>query len=918
MTRPQKRQRKRRLTAAAVLAAVAALLLAFLWPDDGPRLVPSDPQGQSATSATNAALPATKQPFPAPPIREPGSRLPQDLAAIRGRVEDVAGLPIAGTVIHLGGFPPREVASTGPAAQTDQLGAFELTVPRHQPVDLLFLGAQHRPHRVAASAPLDDLLVVLERTPVLHGRVIHADRRSAHGALVRWSTPHLPHHPGATTTTDHSGRFSFTNLPWGIELEVLADGALPVHRFVMVDWQLPELLIELEHGREAGGRVVAAEDGAALVGATVSLWYYAGSFTIEGRRGGPTQHAQTATTGDDGRFQLHLLPSSAERRRPQAWLWVQAPGRAAHARLLHDPEKIEDVVIELHQTGAVRGRVVDGSGAPLARHRVFAESAIQPLCYDGKNPAFRRQDSGWSPGWLERSPDFAAPFHGVREAFTDADGNYQIDEIPAPPGGCEVTLNLADVSSVVRTFLAPGTTAVATDLVLADRQFCRRIGTVVDRLGRPIQGANVTIGTQNTSTDANGGFDLRAMHYDDRLFVTAHGYAPYRQSLPAQPELLPPIVLESGHTVTVRVTDRRGASLPAAVVQVFAAEDLDPFLAGGPKPTALHRTRTDDRGCARLVAVPARFDMLVEFTDATRTVHRRALTRNHAEAGSFAVSLEQFELKLPRANLTVVLTEGGSQQPSARSARLIAYSSTQTLQREMAGPVLTLSDLPLGDWRIVVAVDGMLGVEAKLTLEHDQEFRIEVGGASTLTGQLSSLAGGDLGNLQVVVRHLATGKSAAARAAPDGTFVVGGLAEGEYSVEVPPKPLAEELPGRLRVAQTHASPQPARVVAPATPTQLALVLPVIPIATVEIVVAPPAAIRLPQEVWAWAQELNFEVVDDRGGRVGSDRATGILANAAEWFLPMAAGEYSATVRWRGTILGTQTLRPGEVWRLPNR
>ncbi len=874
-----------------------------------------DSQASRDASAPGPTASPNLQTGSGPTIREPGILPVHAVATIRGRVEDAAGLPVADTILVLDGLSPDNDTSAGRTPRSDHLGRFELTAPRHQLVELLCLGPQHRPQRVAVSAPLDDLLVVLESTPMLHGRVVHADRRSAIGALVRWSTPHLPHHPGATTTTDRDGRFWFTNLPWGIDLEVFADGALPVHRHVVVDWQSPELLIELDAGRTAGGRVVAAEDGTALVGATVSLWYYASTFASSGRRGGAAQHAQTATTASDGRFLLQCLPSSADRRRAPAWLWVCAPGRAPHAKLLADATRGEDMVVELHRTGAVRGRVVDASGAPVANHRVLAESSIQPLCDAGSNVGFRRQDAGCAAEWLERSPDHVAPFHGVREASTDADGNYRIDDVPCPPGGCEVTLSLASAGGVVRTMLTPGSTVIAADLVRPGDLFSRRTGTVVDRLGHAIQGAVVAIGTLHTSTDPSGGFELHALSHANELSVTAHGYAPYRQSLPVQREVLPPIVLEPATPVTVRVADRRGVSLPGALVQVFAAEELAPFLAGGPKPAALQRARTDERGSARLAAVPATFDLLVEFTDATRTAHRGALTRIRAEAGPLEVQLDRFELGATQADLTVVLTQHGSPLPIARPALLTLSSATRTLQRSTAGASLTLHDLPVGDWRIAVATEGLLGVDRDLTLDGDQELLIELGGASRLTGQLSSVTGDGLGDLEAVVRHARTGRFALARTAPDGTFVVGGLTEGEYTVEVPPMRSATDGGGRMRTPQSHASPTPGRVVVPAEPTQVSIVLPVVSIASVGIVVAPPVAVRSPHQVWVWAQELTFEVVDSRGDRVGSGRATDIMANVAEWSWPMPVGEMAATVRWRGTILGTRTLRPGDSWQL---
>lgn len=912
------RSRRRAVPTAAAVAAAITFLLALLWLQHGATALPVDPQTHHDThSASPAPQPSHT---PAGPVRRE-ARVPpaREDAMLRGRVEDAAGLPVADAVITLGGLPPGASTPADSTVRSDHLGRFELTAPRHQPVELLCLGPQHRPQRVAVSAPQDDVLVVLERTPMLHGRVVHGDRRSASGALVRWSTPHLPHHPGATTTTDDDGRFSFSSLPWAVDLEVLAEGALPVHRHVVVDWRLPELRIELDAGRPAGGQVVAAEDGTGLAGATVSLWYYASTFTSGGQRGGAAQHAETATTADDGRFQLHHLPSSTDRRRAPAWLWVSAPGRAPHAKLLANAERIEDLVVELHRTGAVRGRVVDARGAPLANHRVLAESAIQPLCDAGGNPGFRRQDAGWSTEWLERSPDPAAPFHGVREANTDADGTYRIEGLPCPPGGCQVTVSLAHPGGAVRTLLTPGATADAADLVLPDDLFYRRSGTVVDRLGEAIHGAVVVIGTLRTTTDAHGGFQLRGMPHADQLSVTAHGYAPYRRSLPADADPMPPIVLEPAHAVTVHVTDRQRANLPDALVQVFAAEALAPFLADGPKPASLLRARTDDLGHARLAAVPERFDLLVEFTDAARTVHRRTLTEERAATGRIEVQLEDFELGLAQADLTVVLIEGKSGMPLARPARITAASTTQTLQHGMTGPTLKLPGLPVGEWRILVAAEGMLAVEASLTLDADRELRIELGGASTLTGQLSTTTNGSFTDLDVVVRHRTTGISATTRAAPDGTFVVTGLSPGEYSVEVPPTRLAnDDGGGRHRTPQTHTSPVPGRVVAPGTPTHLSIVLPVIPIATVGVIVTPPAAVRSPQQVWAWAHELTFEVVDNHGVQVGPDRATSILTNAAEWCLPVAVGEYRATVRWRGTILGTRPLRTGEHWRLPGR
>lgn len=757
-----------------LIVAVAAMLLVVVavWPQLGEAAPPSP-----APAAGEAPLPVGAV---GPAARAGRARLAVSTsqsavgggAAVAGNVRDATGMPLAGVHVTAQPVEQSRVAGERSAGSTDSLGCFSFSLPAGAEVELAFTCSGYRPARAVVCAPSKGVDVVLERSPALRGRVVRGDGRPVGGALVRWSNPHLALGNGDTHTTEPDGRFEFVDVPRGIDLEVTAPDALPFARLVTVDWNMPELVITLDHGREATGSVVDGDSGAGIAGAVVELWYYQGSYTAEGRRGGRSQLAETVTTGANGAFTLTRLPSVADEKRADACLWVMAPGRAPHWQVVAAAERADGLLVNLYRAGSVRGRVIDASGAPVAGQRVYAEAKVQRLCDADANLGFRQQHNAYSRQWSTRRPEPAAPFQTERELFTDPDGAYRIDSIPCPAGGGEVTVAILAGHPAVTVLARPGEVATAADIIRPDGVFRRWHGIVRDESGRAIAGALVELGAC-TRSDADGHFELEApadVQGELTLCASAPGCVPCRRLLVPSRGLFAEcdaggvtITLARANRLAVSVVDRAERPVPDAAVHFFVEGALAEFARGGRRPWGLGIGRSDDRGAVLLEGVPATADILVEYPFVNTGRHQRVLHGVATGAGNLTVSLDDLDLFEGTATLTLRILDGRS-AATFDGQVLVDATSAKGMRRGLArGPEIRLDVLPLGEWEIRLVGEGLGSHSERIDLIGNQRLDVRLGAGLSISGRVTCAVATLARPVQVQARAIASAEISLAR-----------------------------------------------------------------------------------------------------------------------------------------------------------
>lgn len=849
-------------------------------------------------------------------------------ADVVGIVRDSLGSPLQGVRVdaHLRGGARSDPAPIG--ATTNARGEFSVPLHAGDLADLAFCCTGFRPSQRSVRAPCTGLAVVLERSPTLSGRVEDPDGTPVAGALVRWSSVSLARDAGESITTRADGRFAFGNVPWGLDLEVRAPGALPEYRSVRVVWGMPELVITVDSGRETTGRIVDAESGAGLSDASVELWYYRSTYTAEGRRGGASQRAETAKAGADGSFTLTRLPSTARGKRPEAYLWVTAPGRAPHWKLIPHPERVDGIQVALYPAGSVCGRVVDARGTPVVGQRVHAEAEVQGLCDAGSNRNYRGQEAAFYISWSKRRPRVVAPFQAEREAFTDSKGGYIIDGIPCPKGGGEVTIAVPAGTPETTVVARAGEVVDAGDLVVADGLYRPWHGVVQDEVQRPVSGARIELSIVRTHSDDRGHFDLEVPAGTQGNLVLragAPGYVPIRRVLvPTSGSFCE--CDEDGLTVTltrcralaVQVIDKNHRPVPNALVRIFPDGALEGFEKSGRLPSWLESGRSDDRGTASMERVPASCDVLVQYPRSYKPTHSRILKSVSVGSGTLRVILEDLDILRGTAAISMVFIDGRKGRPFDGFV-LIDGASEKIHRHWMAqGADIRLEGLPLGRWDLCVSAEGLGIRTARVDLRQDQRIEVRLGEGADILGQVTCSESPLSGAVQVQVLDLATKRVTVTPTDSTGRFSFAGVKPGRYEVSVEPfENLAFSRLG-VRNPQRYASGTPIRLQVEVGVAPAFITLPVVPVAPLRVIVKPSTASHAFSSLWSWAQDLRFTVTDPQGVSVYQGRASDFMAAGAELMLCLRKRRYKVTVHRNGVVLGKRRLDAGETWQLDTK
>lgn len=454
---------------------------------------------------------------------------------LRGRVQDLAGRPVAGVVLAFESSSRRSQA-TGPSiAVSDGEGAFEFGSARgagrvkalREDLVTLFAG------EVKWGEPGAEARVVVAPGSPLAGRVVDEDGRGvaeaevavlppeggfgARGEELTSSTLALPF-----TTTDETGAFDLgvaIEVP-GARLEVRAEG---FERYLAPRPEGATEALVLELSRPAAsaeawtGRVLDPA-GVPLPGARVSL-------------GGRTTRADE---GGAFHFERDLVfVGTTPPQRVHAWHEGFGP---ASAELGAD-----ELVLRLAPEAlAIRGRALDVAGEPVAGLDVYlADPTLFAFSSETQGNLRRsgplRDDLVSRELRYELLEDLAADRGGLGLEWTsvksDRDGRFELDGLDSR----DYRIVLLRRGTLERLVTEP-VEAGRDDLVVefpgpVERR--RVAGRLVDAAGRPVQGARVagicnafpvsmggevlvttTVQSTPTRTDAEGRFDLGRLGLD--------------------------------------------------------------------------------------------------------------------------------------------------------------------------------------------------------------------------------------------------------------------------------------------------------------------------------------------------------------------------------------------------------------------
>lgn len=219
------------------------------------------------------------------------------------------------------------------------------------------------------------------------------------------------------------------------------------------------------------------EDGAPLPGCTAKFDGWEGNqdaFALQGKV--DWRDPEPIVTGADGRFDFafhppsglqYLLDIQADGRVPRTGRW----GRLQPAQIID----LGDIVVA--RGFAVRGRVVDESGAPMAKVAVAVQNLPLPI-----------------------AASMAA--NNIRYGTSDASGEFTI-QVAIPVGTWSI-----DVQARGRRLLGPDSATVtergAEPLLVTVRSMPSIRGQVFDELGQPVQGVEIRAELNRSGRMASG------------------------------------------------------------------------------------------------------------------------------------------------------------------------------------------------------------------------------------------------------------------------------------------------------------------------------------------------------------------------------------------------------------------------------
>ena len=540
-------------------------------------------------------------------------------ARIAGRVVDASGHGLAGATVgwELNGqprpadtpdlFDPFPFHGHMQAVQTDPEGRFTMSV---EPGSGCVLAA-HAAHQlgeecavtVAVGGERGGIEIVLRDGGQVSGQVVWADGTPAGGATVIATKRGWIHQPMQSksyrfeTRTGIDGRFDFRGIKRGaFELAAYTEEASSPLVSVDLTKHAAErdVMIRLDYEGTIRGRVI--DDTKAPVGYALVRYAIDPNMGPPAAQGTPRKHRRAeaasqhadfalptsigATRSDgDGNFEIRGLPQG---------LYTVIASRPQPVDLPTAFTSTTEVAVGLGETvelvlkglGGVKGKVVDGSGRPVAAFRVSLAPSLE-------NP---------------KRDQFA-----VGHRFAAADGSFTLAEVPA--GEYRVRIDGEDVTEQVATdtvkVKAGGVADVGT---IAVTRGVRRHGIVLAKDGTPAGAARVTVtlapGAEPIvlESDDDGRFVLPALPADAAIRIRGDKFAATSDWLVVPPGTaeIQVVLAKEGVGAVTGVLIEAGARLERRSVVLTLVGEGTP----DDKLAAVRNTVTAEGGTFRFDSVP--------------------------------------------------------------------------------------------------------------------------------------------------------------------------------------------------------------------------------------------------------------------------------------------------------------------------
>ena len=494
------------------------------------------------------------------------------MATVEGRVLDERQKGVAAARVT--------AASFDGSARSAKDGAFSVFADGRNPIRIEAVAEGFAPTavdgiRARPGERKRGITVVLTRGVAATGRVVDAAGNPIGGAKVdvapdfindgnRWRRrSRSSGSEEESALTNAAGRFEIAHLSPGIYRLTAthaghAEKAVSGVRLPNGEKAIPDIVLAPAAAVEG---FVRDARGDPVIGATVN--------------GHTVSSDERVETGPDGAFRLTSFPAGA---RPMVFAY--ATGFTTARRTIEAPAK--GVTITLDAEGTIRGRVEDASSA----------AAVTAFSIDTSSPSERR-------GGMIRMM--------AGQEYESADGSF---EQRVSPGKWTVTATAEGYSpaSIGDVEVAPGETK--DGLVLELRRGARVEGTVVDdETGAPIPAADVSwvsAGTSNvtrypggailissgegqTSTDAEGRFELTGLAENEKITITAEEYAhtPASAGVTTGGDARVSIRMTAGGSIQGTLAGADGRGVGGGTV------DLQPL---GGDPTGASESATDAAG----------------------------------------------------------------------------------------------------------------------------------------------------------------------------------------------------------------------------------------------------------------------------------------------------------------------------------
>jgi large repetitive protein len=470
----------------------------------------------------------------------------------------------------------------------------------------------------------------------------------------------------------------------------------------------------------------------------------------------PREFAAATKTDAEGRFRAELKVAGP--------VYVRVTAKGLAGRTFDRVQPASPLAVVLDRGQVIEGDVRDGAGQPLAQVRVLA------------SPTLGVAVSSWETDKQSI------------EAMTDARGHFRLDGVG--PGLYSIAATARGFGSARKGNVRPGAT-----VNLIARAGGWLAGRVTDPKGRPLPGALVRAelepqfwgGSTVATTDAQGGFELPGLEPGNYTVVARHAdFAPgvaRGVTVDAEGSADVALVLTTGAAVAGRVVDSEGRPLAGRV----AGQEL----ASLPMPRSLVELLRADAGADgrfRLERVPPGSYGL--GVSAPRYSGRRIETE--VSDGEGVIDLGDIALEEGLAIRGRVRTSSGAPIADAEITTGgfdMMRGGVFTQTRSEADGTFVLAGLVPGPTRVNVSALGFASLNNKTMTPGGDPVDLILTPGSSITGLVVEESDRPVDSYRVAASPSKAmagweGRAEKSVGSPDGRFLLEGLAEETYVLQV--------------------------------------------------------------------------------------------------------------------------------------